>query len=55
MMEIIRKNEKATCTSMFIAVLSTIAKHPRCPTADEWKKKISYLHTMEFYSVIKKS
>jgi hypothetical protein len=42
---------------MFIATLFTIAKlwkQPRCPTTDEWIKKMWYLHTMEFYSAIKK-
>jgi hypothetical protein len=47
-----------TCTSMFIAALFTMAqlrKQPRCPTTDEWIKKMWYLHTMEFYSAIKKN
>jgi hypothetical protein len=43
---------------MFIAALFTIAKlwkEPRCPTTDEWIKKMWYLYTMEFYSAIKKN
>jgi hypothetical protein len=43
---------------MFIAVLFTIAKlwkQSRCPTTDEWIKKMWYLYTMEFYSAIKKN
>jgi hypothetical protein len=39
---------------MFIAALFTIAKlwkQPRCPTTDEWIKKMWYLYAMEFYSV----
>jgi hypothetical protein len=43
---------------MFIAALFTIAKlwkQPRCPTTDEWIKKMGYLYTMEFYSAIKKN
>jgi hypothetical protein len=47
---------KGTCTPMFIAALFTIAKlwkQPRCPTTDEWIKKMWYLYTMEFYSVTK--
>jgi hypothetical protein len=42
---------------MFISVLFTIAKlwkQPRCPTTDEWIKKM-YLYTMEFYSAMKKN
>jgi hypothetical protein len=47
---------RGTCTPMFIAVLFTIAKiwkQPRCPTTDEWIKKMWYLYTMEFYSAMK--
>jgi hypothetical protein len=43
---------------MFIAALFTIAKlwkQPRCPTIDEWIKKMWYLYTMEFYSAMKKN
>jgi hypothetical protein len=43
---------------MFIAVLFTIAKlwkQPRCPTTDEWIKKMLYLYTMEFYAAMKKN
>ena len=29
-------------------------KQPQCPTTDEWIKKMWYLHTMEYYSAIKK-
>jgi hypothetical protein len=49
---------KGTCTSMFIAALFTIAKlwkQPRCPTAEEWIKKMWYLYTKEFYSATKKN
>jgi hypothetical protein len=41
---------------MFTAALFTIAKlwkQPRCPTTDEWIKKMWYLYTMEFYAVTK--
>jgi hypothetical protein len=43
---------------MFTAALSTIAKlrkQSRCPTTDEWIKKIWYLYPMEFYSATKKN
>jgi hypothetical protein len=43
---------------MFIAALFTIAKlwkQPRCPTIDEWIKKMWYSYTMEYYSAMKKN
>ena len=48
--------QKDTCTPMFIATLFTIArswKQPKCPSTDEWIKKIWYIYTMEYYSAIK--
>ena len=51
------KIEKDTCTSVFIAALFIIArtcKQPRCPSTDEWIKKLWYIYTMEAYSAIKK-
>jgi hypothetical protein len=49
---------RGTCTPLFIAVLFTTGnlwKQPRCPTADEWIKKMWYLYTMEFYSAMKRN
>jgi hypothetical protein len=43
---------------MFIAALFTIAKlwkQPRCPTTDEWIKKVRYFFSMEFYSATRKN
>ena len=42
---------------MFTAALFTIArtwKQPRCPSTDEWIKKLGYIYTMEYYSAIKR-
>ena len=47
-----------TCISMFTAAPFTIAKswkQPKCLLMDEWIKKIWYIQTMEYYSVIKKN
>jgi hypothetical protein len=30
-------------------------KQSRCPSTDEWIKKMRYLNTMEFYSATKKN
>ena len=43
---------------MFIAALFIITrtwKQPRCPSADEWIRKLRYVYTMEYYSSIKKN
>ena len=43
---------------MSLAALFTTAKtwkQPKCPSTDEWIKKMWYKHTMEYYSAIKKN
>ena len=50
--------DRHTCTAVFIISLFTIAgpwKQPRCPLADEWIRKLWYICTMKYYSVIKKN
>ena len=50
--------ERDTCTPMFIAALFIIVrtwKQPRCPSADEWIRKLWYVYKMEYYSAIKKN
>ena len=52
------KIEKDTCIPLFTAALFTIArtwKQPRCPSTDEWIKKLWYIYTMEHYSAIKRN
>ena len=52
------RSERDTCTPMFIAALFIIArtlKQPRCPSADEWTRKLWYIYTMKYYSAIKKN
>ena len=43
---------------MFIAAQFTIAKYwkqPKCPPVNEWiKKKLWYIHTMEYYTAERK-
>ena len=50
--------EKDTCIPLFIAAVFAIArpwKQSRCPSTDEWIKKLWYIHTMEYYSSIKRN
>ena len=48
--------QKDTCTPMFITALFTIArtwKQPKCPSTDDWIKKMWPIYTMEYYSALK--
>ena len=43
---------------MFTAALFTIArtrKQLRCPSADEWKRKLWHIYRMDYYSAIKRN
>jgi len=57
--EKIKQNTKTLiCTRMFTAALLTITKiwkQPKCPSTDEWIKKMCYIYKMDYYSVIKRS
>ena len=49
---------KDTCIPIFIAALFTIVKkwkQSKYPSAYEWIKKMWYIYTMEYYSIIKKN
>ena len=51
-----KKQKNQTCISIFIPALFMIAKiwkQHKCPT-DEWIKKLQFIHTMEYYSTMKK-
>ena len=48
---------KGTCIPLFTEALFTTArtwKQPRCASTDEWRKKLWYIYTMEYYSAIKR-
>ena len=52
-----KRRLKVVKYSTFIAALFTIArtwKQPKCPSTDEWIKKMGHIYTMEYYSAIKK-
>ena len=49
---------RRTCTPMFITALSTIGKlwkEPKCPSTDEWIKKLWFIYTMEYYVAMRKN
>ena len=50
--------QKGLCTPVFIASLVPTArmwKQPRCPSTNEWVKKLLYIYTMECHSAIERS
>ena len=50
--------QKESCAKMFIAALFAVArtwKQPKCPSTDEWIKKMWHIYTMEYYSAIKRN
>ena len=50
--------QKQSCTTMFTAALFTVArtwKQPKCPSTDEWIKKMWHIYTIEYYSAIKRN
>ena len=50
--------QKESCTTMFTAALFTVArtwKQPKCPSTDEWIKKMWHIYTMEYYSALKRN
>ncbi|KAF0870889.1 LORF2 protein, partial [Crocuta crocuta] len=49
---------RGTCTPVFTAALSTIAKtwkEPKCPSIDEWIKKMWFIYTMVYYMAMRKN
>ena len=49
--------KRDTCTHMFMAALFTIArtwKLPKCPSTDDWIRKVWYIYTKEYYSDIER-
>ena len=52
------KIERDTCIPLFTAALFTIAitwNQSRCPSTDEWIKKLWYTYTVEYYSAVKRN
>ena len=50
--------QRGTCTPMFRAVLSTVAKlwkEPQCPSTDKWIKKMWFIYTMEYCLAMRKN
>ena len=54
--DVVKRN--GICTPMFMAALSTVAKswkELRCPSTDDWIRKMWPIYTKEYYSAIRKN
>ena len=48
---------RAICSPMFIAAMATVIKLwkvPRCPSTDEWIRKMWSIYTIKYYASIRK-
>ena len=43
------------CSKLALFTIARTWKQPRCPSADEWIKKLWYIYTMEYCSAIKRN
>ena len=46
--------KKSHVPSFIAFTIARTWKQPRCPSTDEWIKKLWYIYTMEYYSAIKR-
>ena len=53
--KMVLKNLFTGQTYLFLFTIARTWKQPRCPSTDEWIKKLWYIYTMEYYSAIKTS
>ena len=42
-------------SSQHCFIIARTWKQPRCPSADEWIRKLCYIYTMGYYSAVKKN
>ena len=49
------KNKRKALLKRTMFIIARTWKQPRCPSADEWIRKLWYIYTMEYYSAIKKN
>ena len=50
----LKKTHAPACSLQYYSLAKTW-KRPKYPSTDEWIKKMWYIHTMEYYSAIKRN
>ena len=51
----LKKTREPQCSIAALFIIARAWKHPRCPSADKWIRKLWYIYTVEYYSAIKKN
>ena len=51
----ILKDDAVKVLHSALFIIARTWKQPRCPSADEWIRKLWYIYTIEYYSAIKNS
>ena len=51
--KIIPSRKESMTAALF--VIARTWKQPRCPSEDEWIRKLWYIYTMEYYSAVKRN
>ena len=51
----LKETRAPQCSFAALCIIARTWKQPRCPSADEWIRKLWYIYTMEYYSAIKKN
>ena len=51
----IKRTECQRIDAVALFIIARTWKQPRCPSADEWIRKLWYIYTMEYYSAIKEN
>ena len=49
------KGEVTTDTAEIQRIMGDYYKQPKCPSIDEWIKKLWHIYTMEYYSAMKRN
>ena len=51
----LKKTHVPQCSLKHYLTIARTWKQPRCPSTDEWIKKLWYIYTMEYYAAIKRN
>ena len=51
----LKRTHAPTCSLQNLFTIAKTWKQPKCPSTDDWIRKMWYIYKMEYYSAIKKN